>query len=101
LLQKTLQKIDRRVLPATWRNKTGRGRTKLRGQAPPPHLHGRVRLIYAEREASHNHKIATLDVTIPGWLARRLWRLAAVDMGMQSNNESTTRPDFSPPLYPD
>jgi hypothetical protein len=55
-----------------------------KGNRPPHHLHGGRLVIYPEGEASHNHKIATLDVTISGMahsLSRRLWRLAAVDMG--------------------
>jgi hypothetical protein len=69
-------------------------------------LHGGGFMIYPEGEAPQNHKIATLDVTISGMarsLSRRLWWLAAVDMGMQSKNASTTRPDSTPidliPLY--
>ena len=54
------------------------------GNGPPHHLHGGGLVIYPEWEASHNHNIATLDVTISGMahsLSRRLWRFAAVDMG--------------------
>jgi hypothetical protein len=100
-----LQEIDRCLCAATWRNKARRrhdwAQQHLAVQAnlPTRHLHGGGQVIYPEWEASHNHKIATLDVTISGMarsLSRRLWRLAAVDMGMQNKNQSATRPDSSP-----